>query len=1082
MKKVDLFIKSFFFPSTVLLAVLFCLCGTSYAAGNILKPLNTWAQTQATVYNSDYDNVVHVDVNYNLDSLWTGIVNDGTIKLGQYYSRERVHEVTFFWVVIYRVDSPTGYVLGEEGEGKQYIGGYYWGLFAEQDAGHPNGMTLHCSLSVPLSYGTGNYRVEVKTRLGTWDYSYYDAYLPGPQFRVDRFASPLPVPSGSIVNPDADSTIVVTIPAYSTFSGYNPSFPPSRYMIEISKDASFPWDDGVTVKNTTCYAYPEAKDEDMSVYMNAAYLNTTGIPLTLYGRIKCLGPDGQYWTLSGTQSLGTCNVTYWATRLPSVTDYSVTDLGQDTTLSITVIRPQYSDFITEAQSKSPQVKIFLVHSSVYSTYQSDPEKLMTALPANKVYTVPIDILSGAGPVTVTPTIAFTDTGTYYYCARSVAEGFTSGAFTTWGSITVSTLVTQLPNISFIVNNPVQPSPCDHIVIIDTFQESGGSVAPDGYYVEVSNSPSFDNSVNTYLVSRTVNASLYIDTTEETQRFVRLAPLSGIGQIYVRARAAKTGYISGNPTTVGPTNVQDHGRSLLNPPGMTISGVDKATVLNLTGDSGVNGEEADVYRFILETPWTGLSDPGNHPYDIPMDRWGHITFYPEFILPRADVLADEISLEHYITEVGTYQIFVRSEKYAYQSSAYVIMRFTVDSLTSPFPVVPSDKWSINNTENGAFFIVNVNPYSEFIGTAEAPDAYEIKVRNGTLTGYVYEDTAPANTSTIIYVDLRNVQDGAGNPLDILSQGGENIYFDIRCVGTGRTPGDYSGPKLVTINIVSVSPGESIQDAIASTSSGDIVYISAGTYTEDITVADKDGLTIMGRGYNNTIIKGNIAFINSDGWVQDISLHYHDAGYLTYSNTHYTDWQTTNDAGITAIDSEVNIKNCLIMPDPAIFGANNYGKGIQIWNLYESDEITPIIENNLILKADTGIFMFSQAFGGKIKGEVRYNTLDLNETGIMLRMTKEAPEMHNNIITRSGDAIHLTYGDILPERLALIKNNCFGAGSFDNVHDIWCDELGAEQLQIPNSFNNIIEDPQYRDPDAFDYFPESPNCEYKGCRLD
>ena len=34
----------------------------------------------------------------------------------------------------------------------------------------------------------------------------------------------------------------------------------------------------------------------------------------------------------------------------------------------------------------------------------------------------------------------------------------------------------------------------------------------------------------------------------------------------------------------------------------------------------------------------------------------------------------------------------------------------------------------------------------------------------------------------------------------------------------------------------------------------------------------------------------------------------------------------DAGVIAINSRITVKDCVIMPDPAIFGEAKYGKGI------------------------------------------------------------------------------------------------------------------------------------------------------------
>lgn len=187
-----------------------------------------------------------------------------------------------------------------------------------------------------------------------------------------------------------------------------------------------------------------------------------------------------------------------------------------------------------------------------------------------------------------------------------------------------------------------------------------------------------------------------------------------------------------------------------------------------------------------------------------------------------------------------------------------------------------------------------------------------------------------------------------------------------------------------------------------------------------------------------MKGNIFLLNSNSTVERLSVLYKDSGFVSYSDAYYSDFKIINGAGITAINSAITVKNCIIMPDPYIFENAKFGKAIQVWNLYGSQDISPAIENNLILNADTGIYLFSQAFGGAILGEIRNNTLDLNRYGIVIRMHKEKPLIRDNEIINSINAVHITYedGTLLQERLNNIVNNTFSG----NTDDIWCDELG------------------------------------------
>ena len=118
------------------------------------------------------------------------------------------------------------------------------------------------------------------------------------------------------------------------------------------------------------------------------------------------------------------------------------------------------------------------------------------------------------------------------------------------------------------------------------------------------------------------------------------------------------------------------------------------------------------------------------------------------------------------------------------------------------------------------------------------------------------------------------------------------------------------------------------------------------------------------------------------------------------------RTFKNAGITAINSEIMVKDCIIMPNLDIInyeGSYNpplerYGRGIQIWNLYDNPNINPIIENNLILNTEMGIYLFPQAFSDPILGAINNNTLDSTTYGIVMRMHKENPMIANNIMTK------------------------------------------------------------------------------------
>ncbi len=273
---------------------------------------------------------------------------------------------------------------------------------------------------------------------------------------------------------------------------------------------------------------------------------------------------------------------------------------------------------------------------------------------------------------------------------------------------------------------------------------------------------------------------------------------------------------------------------------------------------------------------------------------------------------------------------------------------------------------------------------------------------------------------------------------LSTGGgtKTVYVKFKD-SLGNWSQAYSDTIILTDADIVVLPGEFIQSAVNSASQGNDIFVCSGIYAEEIHIQNKD-ITLLGEDATDTVIKGDVSLLKSDSTIEKLSVLYKDSNFVSYSDAHYDGFEIITDAGITAINSAVIVKGCIIMPDPDIFGPDKFGKGIQIWNLYGTTDIMPIIENTEISNAMDGIYLYSQAFGGAILGEIKNNTLDNNNYGIVLRMHKEKPLIQDNEITNSIHGIHITYedGTLLEERLNNIINNTFSG----NTDDIWCDERG------------------------------------------
>ena len=325
---------------------------------------------------------------------------------------------------------------------------------------------------------------------------------------------------------------------------------------------------------------------------------------------------------------------------------------------------------------------------------------------------------------------------------------------------------------------------------------------------------------------------------------------------------------------------------------------------------------------------------------------------------------------------------------------------------------------------------------------------------------FEDGTPLGSGAIVNHTYAN-------------SGTYNVTLTVTDIA-GNSPAT-TAKEITVINSVVKKVGgtnpdfSSIQESLDNSLSGNTIYVRPGTYEEAMVVLEnKDGLVLLGDG---AIIEGNLAFLDSDIEMDGFTIKYGEGTPVEFANSHYADLKIIADAGITAVDSELIIKNCIITPNLDIF-TDSYGKGIQIWNMYQGVDKTPTIENNLILNADTGVSLFSQAFGGRILGEIKNNTFVANDTGILLRMHKENPIIKDNIITDAVDGVHITYEDstLLNDRILNIMGNDF----FNNTHNIWCDAIQEECTPVTG---NLYEDP---DLDA-DYIPRNPACDDKGYSL-
>jgi hypothetical protein len=239
-----------------------------------------------------------------------------------------------------------------------------------------------------------------------------------------------------------------------------------------------------------------------------------------------------------------------------------------------------------------------------------------------------------------------------------------------------------------------------------------------------------------------------------------------------------------------------------------------------------------------------------------------------------------------------------------------------------------------------------------------------------------------------------------------------------------------PSICNAMIRTVGPGagfdfNNIQAAINSANNGDEIVISPGIYTGSINFLTKDiHLTSIDPSDANiretTILAPpNPIDASTNGSLKGFRIN----GGITFGYNNFPD---------------VRSYSPLIKNNHIVTGAT----AIDILVGYEQVAPTPIIENNVI-EAQTGVYIFVQAFGGGMGGFIRNNTFagDGTGAGILYRTHKEMPMVSNNIITNFDYGWLLTYHSQEAARKARFNyNNVFGndenyffgtgpSGSFD-----------------------------------------------------
>jgi len=282
-------------------------------------------------------------------------------------------------------------------------------------------------------------------------------------------------------------------------------------------------------------------------------------------------------------------------------------------------------------------------------------------------------------------------------------------------------------------------------------------------------------------------------------------------------------------------------------------------------------------------------------------------------------------------------------------------------------------------------------------------------------------------------------------------------------------------LVVINPVSaavhhVYSGQSIQTAINSASSGDTIYVHAGTYNENLTIG-KD-LSLIGDGAFVTTIDGSGAVISVNGVVVNISgFTVRNGIYGIYCYNNASGTITNNTITGNTLYGIVNVSssnptitnNTITGSQSGIYNSsssptitNNTITGNQLNGIHNSSS-SPTITNNTITGNQYGIYNSSSS------PTITNNTITANRHGIA--NYSSSPTITNNTVTgNSGEGI-----DNRSSSNPTITNNIISSNSSNGIYDdgtgthintyndVWGN--GTDYSGVTPGIGSISKDPRF-----------------------
>ena len=214
---------------------------------------------------------------------------------------------------------------------------------------------------------------------------------------------------------------------------------------------------------------------------------------------------------------------------------------------------------------------------------------------------------------------------------------------------------------------------------------------------------------------------------------------------------------------------------------------------------------------------------------------------------------------------------------------------------------------------------------------------------------------------------------------------------------------------------INPGDSIQAAVDSAASDDTIFVNAGTYTEQVTLAAGKNLTFIGAGRNivTWIAPGGGSCLTGDMSAYSGTMNYHISGFT---------FNARNDA------------------------STEYGAGIGIFNASTGPLSLSIHDNRFVEDRASGdndhwatsMFLCHNRYAardGSGTGTVRvYNNIDETWGGLTMS-NSQAYDITNNIFDGCSDAIYNGHGcpDTAGQTFGnhLISGNIFKNAS-DELH--------------------------------------------------